>query len=489
MIISAFLPITINAESLTSIPLPRMVMGSILSSALVPVIGLVFVGFLLLMFFISRYKRCPSNKILVVSGKTGEGNSSKCIHGGAAFIWPVIQEYQFLDLQPIDVDVPLRGALSMQNIRVNVPSHFTIAVSNEPGVMQNAAERLLGLSREEIRDTAKEIIFGQIRSVIATMSIEEINTDREQFLSKVNINVDTELKKIGLHLINVNITDITDDSGYIEALGKKAAATVIEAAKVATAVAKRDGDTGQANADQERKIQVAKSESLSAIGEADAEASAVEGKNQATILIEKSNSERDVQIAELNRIANAAKRVKSAAAETEALNAEKQVQDARKAVEKATKEADEVVDQEIEKEKTQLRADAAAYEVQKRMEAEADGLFLILKKKAEGIDLLVKAAGGNPKDAAMMLIVDKIQDLATIQADAMKNIKVDKLTVYDSGNGDSLKNTVHGLFQSMPALNDFLAQSGMSLPPLLGGAVKAEENGKSVAPAAEVPAS
>lgn len=197
--------------------------------------------FLFIVVLIRRYKRCPSDRILVVYGKVGGGQSAKCIHGGAAFIFPVIQDYEFLDLTPISLEVNLVNALSKQNIRVNVPSRFTIGVSTEPGVMQNAAERLLGLALQEIQELAKEIIFGQLRLVVASMDIEEINSDRDKFLTNISQSVESELKKVGLKLINVNITDIVDESGYIEALGKEAAAHAINAARKSVAEKNRDG--------------------------------------------------------------------------------------------------------------------------------------------------------------------------------------------------------------------------------------------------------
>ena len=86
---------------------------------------------------ISRYKRCPSDKILVIYGRTG-GTSAKCIHGGGAFIWPVIQDYAFLDLKPLSIEANLTNALSRQNIRVDVPCRFTIAISTEPNRMSLA---------------------------------------------------------------------------------------------------------------------------------------------------------------------------------------------------------------------------------------------------------------------------------------------------------------------------------------------------------------
>ncbi|HRV55835.1 MAG TPA: flotillin family protein, partial [Mangrovimonas sp.] len=216
------------------------------------VIAVLFI-FILIATLIKRYKRCPSDRILVVYGKVGGGQSAKCIHGGAAFIFPVIQDYEFLDLTPISIEVNLVNALSKQNIRVNVPSRFTIGVSTEPGIMQNAAERLLGLGLPEIQELAKEIIFGQLRLVVASMDIEEINADRDKFLANISQSVESELKKVGLKLINVNITDIVDESGYIEALGKEAAAHAINAARKSVAEKNRDGAIGEANAVQDQR--------------------------------------------------------------------------------------------------------------------------------------------------------------------------------------------------------------------------------------------
>ena len=143
--------------------------------ALVVVILLIFGTIAVI---VSRYKMCPSDKILIVYGNVGTGRSAKCIHGGATFVFPIFQSYAYMDLNPINIDVPLKGALSSQNIRVDVPSSFIVGISTQPEIMQNAASRLLGRSREDIRDLASEIIMGQMRVVIASLTIEEINADR-----------------------------------------------------------------------------------------------------------------------------------------------------------------------------------------------------------------------------------------------------------------------------------------------------------------------
>ena len=194
--------------------------------AIIVAIVVVLLLIMTMLVVLTRYKKCPSDKIMVIYGKIsankdGTYRSAKCIHGGASLVLPLIQAYTFLDLTPLSISVDLKSALSKQNIRIDVPSIFTVGISTDPGIMQNAAERLLGLQLKDISDLAKDIIFGQLRLVIATMDIEEINTDRDKFLEAISRNVEGELKKIGLKLINVNVTDISDESGYIIALGKE----------------------------------------------------------------------------------------------------------------------------------------------------------------------------------------------------------------------------------------------------------------------------
>ncbi|MFO0796665.1 MAG: SPFH domain-containing protein [Gemmataceae bacterium] len=217
--------------------------------------GTVLFGLVLMLA--RRYKRCPSNRVLVIYGKTGGGNAAKCVHGGAAFIVPLVQDHAYLSLDPIQIEVPLKGALSIENIRVNVPSVFTVAIGTDPETMQNAAIRLLGLDTQEIKEQARDIIFGQLRQVIASMRIEDINRDRDKFLDSVQRSLEPELKKIGLVLINVNITDLTDESGYIEAIGRKAAAEAIQKALVDVALQERTGQIGVAEAERERAVSVA----------------------------------------------------------------------------------------------------------------------------------------------------------------------------------------------------------------------------------------
>jgi len=437
------------------------------------VVAVVIILMVFLFSMFRRYKRCPSDKILVVFGKTGGQESAKCVHGGAAFIWPIIQDYAFLHLTPISLEVNLINALSKQNIRVNVPSRFTIGISTEPSIMQNAAERLLGLNQEMIQDLAQEIIFGQLRLVVASMDIEEINIDRDKFLSHITLSVEAELKKVGLKLINVNITDIDDESGYIEALGKEAAAKAINDAIISVAQKDRDGAIGQAQAVQDERVQVAA-----------ADAQAVEGENRAKIQVANSDAERRARVAEASRIADASEKVQAAKALEESYAAEKIAEDARAQRKKAEQGADIIVPAEIDKEKIEIDAEAAAEKIRRiakgeadaiflKKEAEAKGMFEILTKQAEGLDKIVKAAGNNSKDAVLLLVADKLPELVKTQAEAIKNIKIDKVTVWDNGNGkdgkNSTSNFISGMYKSVPPLQEMFNMAGMQLPEFLKG--------------------
>lgn len=499
-------------------------MENLLQSPITIILIAVIVIFVTLSALLARYKRCPSDKILVIYGKTG-GTSAKCIHGGGAFIWPVIQDFAYLDLKPISIEANLVNALSRQNIRVDVPCRFTIAISTEADSMNNAAERLLGLAPVDIQELSKDILFGQLRLVIATMTIEEINSDRDKFLDNISKNVDTELKKIGLKLINVNVTDIKDESGYIEALGKEAAAKAINEAIISVAEQTKIGETGKAIADREKDVQIAETQrerdvkiaitqkdreiSIAsafkdeAIGKAEAErdtriktseanAIAVKGENEAKIEIASSDALRREKEAEALKIAVAAEKVQQAKALEASYLAEQKAEEARSDRERATQIANIVVPAEIAKQKAIIQAQADAETIREnakgeadaifaKMEAEAKGLFEILTKQAEGYREVVAAAGGDPTKAFQLLLIEKLPELVKTQVEAVKNIKIDKITVWDSGNGTgengagSTANFVSGMMKTVPPLNDLFNMAGLNLPTYLKGEDKDAE--------------
>ncbi len=450
--------------------------------ALIGIALLVFVLLVTVYVATSRYKLAPSDKILVVYGNVKDKGSAACYHGGGKIVWPLIQHYAYLDLKPMTISIDLEHALSQQNIRINVPSTFTIGISTQPSVMKNAAERLLGLPVPQIEDMAKEIIFGQLRLTVASLTIEQINQDREAFLEKVSTNVDTELHKIGLYLINVNITDITDEADYIASIGAKAAAVAIADATVDRAEAARDGAVGKAAADRDREIDVAKAEAEASKGQKAAEADkrvfvqqqealAVEGENVSRADIAAYNADLAEKEAEALRRSEVARR-----------NAQAEIEKAQYEFEGQRLRAEEIAREEVSKQQIEIAAEAEA-ERQRRIakgqadailakyNAEAEGTRAVLEAKASGYQSLVKSAGGDPKAAATLLMVEKIEQLVARQTEAIANLKIDKITVWDSGNGGeggSTANFVSSLIKSLPPVHDVAKMAGVDLPDYLG---------------------
>ncbi len=486
-----------------------------LSETMLWTLGIVFFAiilFLMAIMLIARcVKRCPSNRVLVIYGKTFKsGNVAKTIHGGAAFVVPLIQDYAYLSLEPLQIEIPLRGALSSENIRVNVPSVFTVAIGTEPEVMANAAIRLLGQGTPEIRKQAEEIIFGQLRQVIASMGIEEINRDRDTFLQHIQQSLEPELNKVGLVLINVNITDITDESGYIDAIGQKAASHAIQKARADVAENEKMGETKVAIADRDKSVQVAEARKEQAIGirsaekeqsvriaelqrdqnigeqkaayerEAEvkmqerekrirvaaADAEAITGENQSQARIAQSQAELAVKRAEAYQLGESRKKeaeaavlevqnramAKAALAQAERIEAEKRAE--LEAPAKAEK-ARVIVDAEAEAERKRIDAQAEADAIFARLEAEARGQYEILAKKGEGLRAIVDSCGG-AREAYQLLMLEHLDTLAETSAKAISNIKFDKVVVWENGGVNGHNST-----------SGFLNNMARTLPPMM----------------------
>ncbi|MBT3191820.1 MAG: flotillin family protein [Verrucomicrobia bacterium] len=457
--------------------------GLILSMILAAAVIVLFIS------FAKRYKRCPSNRILVIYGKTNQG-AARCIHGGAAFVWPLIQAYDFLDLEPFVVPIDLKNALSFENIRVTVPTTVTAAVSTTSGIMQNAAIRLLGLSAKEIEDQAQDIILGQMRAVIATMKIEEINQDRQAFLAKVNEAVSGELEKIGLSLINVNIRDIEDESGYIIALGRRAAAEAINQANVDVAEQEKTGKTGVAERNRDQRIAVAAANADAEIGEATADkerrtksaaldAGAVEGETEADAAKAAYRANQSVAEESARNRAESAAREADGAIRVAQEVAEKLAEEARAEREQARLNAEVVVPANAEREKVVISADAekqkavriAEGEAQAtlaRMTAEGKGVQAILDGKAEGYQRLVDACNSG-EQAASLLLIEKLQEISRIQAQAIQDLPIDKIFVWDTGGeNQGMSGLGQRMMGALPPMHELAKQIGLDLPEYLG---------------------
>ncbi len=494
-------------------------------------LGLIFGAVLLVLFFgllvASRYKRCPSNRILVIYGRVGQERASKCLHGGGAFVWPMIQDYAFMNLEPLVIEIPLEGALSLNNIRVNVPANFTVAISTDPVLMNAAAKRLLPLNAGQIRELAQDIILGQLRLVIATLTIEEINKDREKFMNLINENVEQEVNKVGLELINVNIRDITDESGYIQAIGKRAAAEAINRAKVEVSQQDRDGAIGEATAVRERTVEVANQAASAAEGQKKAEQTkrVAVAALEATAITGEVQSKRDIEVTTALREAEAVaqkkkyeqeQRIRVAEAEAAARTGENSSSelvaesdaklaeiraDAKRRSDVASAKASEAIliaqreqelarlskeqlaPQEVEKKRIEIAASASAEKqrieaqgeadaILARFQAEAEGTQKVLEAKAEGYRKLIEACGSDAAVGPTLLLIEQLPKLVAEQVKAIQNLKIDKITVWDTGSGADGRNTtsnwLSGMVNSLPKLHELAQQAGIQLPAALG---------------------
>ena len=485
-----------------------------------------------LMYWASRYKKCPSNEIMVVYGYIRGERSAKTYHGGGAFIWPVIQSYQYMSLEPMQLKVDLRGALAANNIRINVPSTFTVALDTDPAMMNTAAIRLLGMSQPDIEELASEIIFGQLRLVVAQMEIEEINKDRETFEKNIRVFVGKELRTVGLNLINVNIRDITDEANYIQNLSEEATARARKEAEISIAAQDRESQVGVARENQAKDIGIAEASRERDIQVADAQAEAV--KKQKTIEANRRASvagdEARAQVAEASSLAEGTKGAKAAEAdqriyvkerESEAVKGENEsqakiadanaelavvraeatqrgevadreaevaIQQAQAKAEKERLTAAEVVREQIDRQKIEIAAGAEAEKTRQeaqgvadailaKYEAEAKGIRQLLDSKAVGYQSLVKGCGGDARAGATFLMTEKIEEIVTLQTEAIKNIKIDKITVWDSGGsngGSSTSNFMSNLIKSLPPLHEVAGMAGGELPYYLGN-IKSEK--------------
>jgi flotillin len=514
------------------------------SPAVMAVAAVALVIASLVMVFVKYFKRCPANQVLVISGKVGTGQSAKIISGGGTFVVPVLQEWAFLDLTPLQIDINLMDALSLENIRVQVPSQVTVAVGDTEEYQRNAGARILNLSPQEISAMAANLIFGQMRQVIASMRIEDINRDRDQFRSNIEHALEPELKKIGLKLINVNIKDLNDSSGYIEAIGREAGARAVNKAKgdvavqeklgaIAVAQANQEKDTEVANAERTREIGVKTAERDTSIRIADldrekevaqqraqfsrdteiaaadqdrriavaaANAQAIEGEAQAQARIAAANAE--LQVAQAasyeqgetrKRIAEAAvqeaenrARAKAALAEAERIENERRA--ALEAPARAAK-AKEIVEAEAAGQSRRIQAEAEAAATYAQLEAAARGDYEMLSKKAEGLKRIVDACGG-PEAAYRMLMLEHVPVLADKAAEAISNIKFDKVVLWGGAgtNGaaaSGVSSFVTDLMGTLPpALHTMLNIGGVSVA---DGLFKVHADADDVTPATPAP--
>lgn len=384
---------------------------------------------------LSRYRKCKSDELLVVYGKTGshkekvserdaKGNlvdreveikTAKVYHGGAAFVWPIIQGYEVMSMQPIQLNLVLKNALSAQNIRVTIPTTVTVAISQEPLIMQNAANRLLGADDDVKESLISDIVYGQMRLVIASMTIEELNSDRDKFLAQARDNINTELNKLGLYLMN--ISDIQDAAQYIDNLGKKEETKARAQSQADIAEEEKKGAIQIAQTTREKEIAIAAATK-------EQETIVAETNREKEVAIAKTTKEKETQLAE-QQIAVAEQRK-----EREIGVATAQTEEASKVAEQEALRAAKIAEQQAyATAKKKLLAEGKKASLM----AEAEQKQAMEMAPALAVEHMIKS-GMHPEAIVQYAMTDRWKEVAEANAKVFEHIQLGNVTVYGDSN-------------------------------------------------------
>ena len=259
----------------------------IIAGVIVLLVILTIIGLL------SRYRKCPSDQLLVVYGKVSGKSAAKIYPGGGVFVWPVIQDYKVMSLKPFQISSEVVGPDSGM-IQTHVKVALTTAISQDPAIQQNAAARFLSANPEEITRQIKTILEGEVRLIIASMSIEDINSNRDAFKTKVKDSLGNELAKVGYDITNINIQEITDDADFIKNLGKKKETEARANAEADIADKEKDGAIRKANIKKEQEIQVATADK-------DRETTVSQTRQEQAVRVAEIEKEQETKIADTQR--------------------------------------------------------------------------------------------------------------------------------------------------------------------------------------------
>src|SRR5690606_14685852 len=235
--------------------------------------GILVIAILALIYTIkSLIVIVPPNRAAIITGRSrrlGDGQvvGYRAVIGGRTLRVPIVETVHYLALDTIPLEITVANAYSKGNIALTVHAVANVKVASEPEtVFNNAVERLLGKSIQEIEALAKETLSANLRGVLATLTPEQVNEDRLTFATELAQEADHDLQKLGLHLDTLKIQSVTDEVGYLEASGRKRTAEVLRDALVAEA--QSDSETRQRQAEARKQAEVAQAQAEIAIAEA-----------------------------------------------------------------------------------------------------------------------------------------------------------------------------------------------------------------------------
>jgi flotillin len=403
--------------------------------------AILLVGFFGLVMFIKSFLLiCNPNQLLVLSGRTRTVNKKKVgyrvIYTGRAIKAPFVEEVARLDLRTMDVHLFLKNAYAKGGVPLNIEAIANIKITDNAAFVGNAIERFLGQDREEIRAVGKENLEGHLRGVIAKLTPEQCNEDRLRLMDTLRAEAEGDLMQMGLHLDTFNIHQISDDTGYLEAIGREKIAIV----QAEVQVAKSDADRGakEEEASWGAKARVAQEQAEAAIAE-------------------KRNALRKIK-ADLEAQAKSEEETAEASARGARARAEKELQEVRAKLEKLRLEADVIAPAEA-KNKAKVfkaRGDVAPQAERGRALAESLGFLSEVWKQA-----------GN--EAKTIYIIQRIEKLLGAIVDDL-DININEANLVDNGSGKALPQYVSSHLASVSAVLTQLRDiTGLDLREALGG--------------------
>ncbi|MFT7473863.1 MAG: flotillin [Verrucomicrobiales bacterium] len=364
---------------------------------------------------------CPPNRVAIISGGAGKQTSDgrtlgyRAIKGGRAFRKPIIEQVAWMDLNNIPLEVSVLNAYSKGAIPLNVQGIANVKVSSNDSLLANSVERFLNVPHQSIAQIAKETLEANLRGVLATLTPEEVNEDRLKFSQVLIEEADDDIKTLGLELDVLKIQNVTDEVGYLDAVGRRRTADVLKSARVTEA--EKQAEAEQAEAEAQQRAQIARA--------------------QADLLVVEEQNLLRVRSAELDGVARASE------------------EEARVKGEKAKAIAEQELELErIELEKRRLQADvvlpAQADLEARQLAAQADAAHIIEEGKAhvevfERLTNQYKAAGSDAHD---IFVLNMLPGLIEQIVSTVSGIDIEKMTVIDSG-GDG--GALPGIAKQLPA--------------------------------------
>jgi flotillin len=394
----------------------------------------------------------PPNMAAVLTGRNrklpnGEMIGYRSVIGGRTLRVPIIETVQYTSLETFPIEISVANAFSKGNIPLNIEAIANVKIASEPEtVFNNAVERILGKTEGEIVSMAKDTLMGNLRGVLATLTPEEVNEDRLGFAAALAEDAGEDLAALGFHLDVLKIQNVSDERGYLEAIGRKKAAEAV-----------RDAEIAEADAAAETRQRQATARQIAEVKEAEADINIAEAQNE--LRVKRAELDREAQIVERTAL------VKAQESEVEA---QKALESRRVEREKLRLQADVVEPANAEKAAAKVRAEGEAAPILERGRASAEALRMLYEQVRQG-----------GEDAFAVLMAEKLPQLLETSVSAVEGVDIDRVVVLDGGTGSGVANAVnqrvHGALGTMEAISSAV---GVDIQEVLQGASKKLRGGE-----------